>query len=140
MKITRLLEFDAAHRVYGHESKCANLHGHRYKVEIVAESDGLDSLGRVIDFSVLKTKIGGWIDNHWDHTTILFREDPGSEYAKALVVNKDLYLMTSNPTAENMAEHLLKDICPNILAGTGVKVTKVTVWETPNCKAEASYE
>lgn len=48
--VTRVLEFDAGHRVVNHESKCATLHGHRYKVEIVAAAPGLDSLGRVIDF------------------------------------------------------------------------------------------
>ena len=55
---TRRLCFEAGHRVYGHESKCANLHGHSYKVERGLRS-GAGRVGRVIDFSVLKEKIGG---------------------------------------------------------------------------------
>src|SRR5262249_14498003 len=51
---TRLLQFDAGHRVYQHEGKCANLHGHRYTAEITAQAEALDKIGRVIDFSVLK--------------------------------------------------------------------------------------
>ena len=30
---TRRIEFDAAHRVMGHEGKCKHLHGHRYALE-----------------------------------------------------------------------------------------------------------
>ena len=30
---TRRIEFDAAHRVMEHESKCRHLHGHRYAIE-----------------------------------------------------------------------------------------------------------
>ena len=30
---TRRIEFDAAHRILNHESKCKMLHGHRYVVE-----------------------------------------------------------------------------------------------------------
>jgi hypothetical protein len=37
-----------------------------------------------------------------------------------------------------MASYLLDVICPDLLAGAGVDVVKVLVWETPNCKAEAS--
>lgn len=136
--ITRRLEFDAGHRVFNHEGKCANLHGHRYVVEIVATAPQLDSLGRVIDFSILKGTIGQWIDDNWDHTTILFNKDEQAIQAvRWIVQNKAVFVSTFNPTAENMAEFLLREICPQLLAGTQVVVTKVIVHETPNCKAEA---
>ena len=61
---TRRLEFDAAHRVLRHESKCATLHGHRYRVDIEVSAPKPDSAGRAVDFSVLKTIIGGWIDRY----------------------------------------------------------------------------
>lgn len=135
---TRLLEFDAAHRVMNHESKCATLHGHRYKVEIEAVAEQLDSVGRVIDFSVLKSKIGSWIDERWDHTSIIYIEDILTlEGLNTIPKKKPIFLATWNPTAENMAHFLLKIICPELLQDTGVKVIRVTVWETPNCKAEA---
>ena len=67
---TRKIEFDSAHRVMKHESKCRHLHGHRYVAEITAAADGLDDLGRVIDFSVLKSVVGGWVDDAWDHGTL----------------------------------------------------------------------
>lgn len=134
---TRILEFDAAHRVVNHESKCATLHGHRYKIEITAEADKLDSIGRVIDFSVLKEKIGTWLDTNWDHTTILFSEDVETIKALRWIPHfKEPFVAPWNPTAENMAEYLLNDVCFKQLQDTGVLVTRVRVWETPNCYAE----
>lgn len=135
---TRRLEFDAGHRVMNHESKCATLHGHRYVVEVTATIAELDSIGRVIDFSVLKQKIGAWLDEHWDHTTILFDRDTVTiEALTRCPQYKPPAVVPFNPTAENMAMHLLSEICPTLLAGTGVVVTKVKIWETPNCSAEA---
>lgn len=135
--IMRTLEFDAAHRVMNHESKCANMHGHRYKVEIHARGD-LDPIGRVIDFSALKARIGGWLDTHWDHTTILHKDDPSAQawYDCVIPANKPIYLMPENPTAENMAQYLLDKCRDELMLGTGIEVWKVVVWETPNCKAE----
>jgi 6-pyruvoyltetrahydropterin/6-carboxytetrahydropterin synthase len=136
---TRRLEFDAAHRVMNHESKCATLHGHRYVIEITAEAEQLDSLGRIIDFSVLKAKVGTWMDREWDHTAIIYCEDEQTIQGLHNVPGfKPIFLSEFNPTAENMAEYLLKVICPRELEGTGVRVSRVRVYETPNCYADAT--
>jgi 6-pyruvoyltetrahydropterin/6-carboxytetrahydropterin synthase len=137
---TRILEFDAAHRVMGHESKCATLHGHRYKIEVTAEAASLDNLGRVIDFSVLKEKIGGWVDEHWDHTTIVFKDDLETIDGLGHIPSRKPYFLADwNPTAENMAFFLLSEVCPKVLENSGVRVRKVRVWETPNCYSDAEY-
>lgn len=139
IKCVRKLHFCAGHRVMGHESKCATAHGHNYYVHIFAESDELDSLGRVIDFSVLKHKIGGWIDEFWDHTFLVYQEDTEVIHAlKLMPRKKEPFICSFNPTAENMAQYLLNDVCPQQLSGTGVYVSKVIVYETDNCYAEAS--
>ena len=125
-----------------HESKCATLHGHNYVAWFDAEHEkGLDAIGRVIDFSVLKNKIGSWIDIFWDHNTIVFVKDV--ETIKALTSiprKKDPFLFDTNPTAENMADYLLKVVCPLVLKDTGVKVTKIKLYETENCYAEVSCD
>ena len=72
---TRRVQFCAGHRVMGHENKCAHLHGHNYVALITARADKLDSVGRVIDFSVIKQRVGGWIEQHWDHGFIIARND-----------------------------------------------------------------
>jgi 6-pyruvoyltetrahydropterin/6-carboxytetrahydropterin synthase len=139
IQAVRRIQFCSGHRVLNHESKCANLHGHNYVAMFYAEADDLDKIGRVIDFSVLKEKIGGWIDQHWDHTTLLFCEDRELlEISPAFEKNKKVFICDFNPTAENMAEFLLHQICPEVLADTPVVVTKVELWETENCKVEVS--
>jgi 6-pyruvoyltetrahydropterin/6-carboxytetrahydropterin synthase len=135
---TRRIEFDAAHRVMEHESKCKHLHGHRYAVEasFVAE-EGLDTLGRVIDFGVIKEKLGAWIDENWDHTTILYMKDKPLGDSIAGHTKQMIYYMPTNPTAENMAIYLKDAICPKLFTGTGVTCLKIKIFETPNCAAEA---
>lgn len=135
MQAVRRLQFCAGHRVLDHESKCANAHGHNYVAYFHAESQGLDKLGRVIDFSVLKERIGKWIDENWDHAFIVFKDD--RELIAALKDHK-LFALGQNPTAENMAQFLLDEICPEVLQGTGVEVVKVVLWETENCYVEAA--
>jgi 6-pyruvoyltetrahydropterin/6-carboxytetrahydropterin synthase len=133
----RRLEFDYGHRVYKHESKCRHTHGHRGVVEVTAQAPGLDDLGRIIDFSVLKEKIGGWIDENWDHNFIVFRNDTALVAALTHVEEgKKPFIADWNPTAENMGEYLLRVVCPKVLEGTRVQVTKVRLWETPNGSAE----
>lgn len=131
---TRRLQFASGHRIYKHESKCANVHGHNYVVEITAQAP-LDSLGRVIDFSVLKRCVGQWIDDFWDHGFIVYEKD--DEMLSALrVVGGKRFIMDSNPTAENMARFLLEVVCPQVLDGTGVTVVRILLRETENCWAE----
>lgn len=139
---TRRLQFCAGHRVMNHESKCANPHGHNYVVFITAIAPHLDAIGRVIDFSVLKEKVGGWIEEHWDHTFICFKDDMElmALLSAAPGRNKNIWTSPFNPTAEEMARYLLERVCPDVLQDTGVVVTKVVVHETENCYAEASLD
>lgn len=132
---TRKLEFDAAHRVKRHESKCKNLHGHRYVVEVTAEAPELDALGRVVDFGELKEKLGSWIDEHWDHQTILFAEDKALGEAIAAETGQSIFYLPENPTAENMAKYLLEVVCPTLFSEP-LKISKITLRETPNCWVE----
>ncbi|NBU05839.1 MAG: 6-carboxy-5,6,7,8-tetrahydropterin synthase, partial [Sphingobacteriia bacterium] len=54
IECSRKIDFDAGHRVIGHQNKCQYLHGHRYSLEITATALELDELGMVADFGVLK--------------------------------------------------------------------------------------
>ena len=154
----RRLQWCSGHRVMRHESKCAHPHGHNYVAWFHAEADALDEIGRVIDFSVLKESIGGWIDTYWDHGFLLHRDDDemteallafqrvaypslpehvGGIISLGLTSLPKVYKMPFNPTAENMARFLLEEVCPETLSGTGVRVIKVELWETENCMAKA---
>lgn len=137
---TRRISFCAGHRVHRHESKCRNLHGHQYEAELTAcgKTSPQDALGRVIDFSVLKERLGGWIDKQWDHGFIIDSADDEALTALRAVPGQKIYQMPENPTAENMAKHLLHDIAPLVLSDTAVEIVRVRLWETPNCYAEVS--
>ena len=77
--ITREIGIDAAHRVPTHGSKCASLHGHRYRIEVacrgVLAADG-EQTGMVVDFGFLKEEMMDVIDRWCDHGTILWIKDP----------------------------------------------------------------
>jgi len=118
---TRRLEFDAAHRILNHESKCKMLHGHRYALEASFSAKNLDDLGRVIDFGVVREVLGAWIDEHFDHNTILSIHDKDLGENIAKTTGQKIYYLSENPTAENIAKHLLNEICPKIFANFAVK-------------------
>ena len=130
---TRRLEFDAAHRIINHESKCKMLHGHRYVLEVTFTAKKLDDLGRVIDFGSVREVLGSWIDEHLDHNTILSIEDKKLGEKIASETGQKIYYLDENPTAENIASHLLEKICPRLFAQKDVKCVAIRLYETPNC-------
>jgi len=134
---TRKIEFDAAHRVMEHQSKCKMLHGHRYVIDATFVSKELDKLGMVIDFGVIKEILGGWVDKNWDHNTILNIEDKvlGDEISK--LTGQEIYYLRGNPTAENMAEYLRIEICPKLFLDKNITCKKIRLFETPNCYAQS---
>ena len=133
---TRRFEFDSGHRVMQHESKCRHVHGHRYAAEITVEADQLDEVGRVVDFGRVKEVVGWWIDENWDHAYI---GHPDDWVPRALVERGDarVYVMPEGkePTAENLAS-LLVSVAQGLLGSDHLRVVRVVLWETPNCKAE----
>ncbi len=132
---TKILKFDAGHRVVNHESKCRTLHGHEYKAEITCEGSSLDALGRVIDFGDIKKFVGAWIDEELDHNMILWDQDPNLKHIQQCDGLKTPHVVTFNPTAENLAEYILK--VGNTLLPIEIRIKKVRLWETSSCYAEA---
>jgi len=140
---TRRIQFCAGHRVMRHEGHCKHFHGHNYVAYFTAqcvEGNTLDSLGRVIDFSVLKERIGGWIETNWDHGFLVWEDDNEALEALKMVGDQKIYQTPFNPTAEQIASFLLNEVCPLLLRDTGVRVVMVKVEETENCHAIASIK
>ncbi len=137
---TRRIEFDSAHRIIGHENKCKLLHGHRYVMEVTFVANSLDDLGRVIDFGDIKKILGSWVDDNLDHNTILSINDKELGDKISQITGQKIYYMQQNPTAENIAKHLLEDICPKIFLNYKIKCIAVKIYETPNCSAEVNIK
>jgi 6-pyruvoyltetrahydropterin/6-carboxytetrahydropterin synthase len=76
--IIKEIGIDAAHRVPLHNSKCRNIHGHRYTIyaEIAGDlfKEGPQS-NMVLDFSFLKELLMAHIDATCDHGIILASDD-----------------------------------------------------------------
>ena len=143
LTVVRRVDFCAGHRLLGHEGKCAALHGHNYAAEfhVSPERPGtLDAVGRVIDFAAIKDRLKGWIDAHWDHGFLLWAEDAAALAAVRSVEPHKVFVLPANPTAEVMAGYLLETVCPDALAGLGVRCRRVDLWETPNCRAVAELD
>jgi 6-pyruvoyltetrahydropterin/6-carboxytetrahydropterin synthase len=143
VSITRYHDFCAGHRVVGHEGACSKLHGHNYRVHFTvapfandkSRSNGLDSVGRVLDFSQINELLCQWLETNWDHKTLLWDKD---ELLRCFF-NPDIYILgivyvPFNPTAENMGLYLLKVVGPAQLPAD-VVLTKVVIEETRKCSA-----
>ncbi len=138
---TRFHDFSYGHRVVGHEGKCAGLHGHNGRVHFTCHAAALDAVGRVIDFSVINECLCQWVEQHWDHKMLLWDEDLFTQFrlpdVEDTALRDSIVLLDFNPTAENLAHHLLHVIGPIRLAGTGVELVHVVFEETRKCSVTA---
>lgn len=133
----RYHDFCAGHRVAGHENKCAHLHGHNYRVHFKVAAPELDSVGRILDFSVIKERLCEWLEDNWDHKFLLWEYDPLHSDLIKLVPN-DIITVPFNPTAENMAKYLVEEVAVDQLAGTGCVLIECKIEETRKCSATYS--
>lgn len=130
--ITRKIEIDAGHRIPLHDSKCKNVHGHRYVIEATVSGSLVQEgpqEGMILDFSFLKRDMMNVIHFYCDHVTILTMKDPIFRYfipneqweqyweMVGSVIHEHgwfqdtitnfgaVYILPVVPTAENLAEH-----------------------------------
>ena len=160
-KVKRYHDFSYGHRVVGHEGKCRHLHGHNGRIHFVCESEyqenikkGLDSIGRVIDFGEVKSRLCMWLEENWDHKFLAWDKDSliirlsdaalewhdencttSKDYfdEESKLFDQSIVFVPFNPTAENMAEYLVEVIGPQQLKDTGIKLVEVTIDETQKC-------
>lgn len=129
--------FDSAHFLSGYNGKCANIHGHRWTVEVKIKGDGLQQTGEkkgmLIDFGDLKKTVKELADSY-DHA-LIYESGSLRENTLAALIDENFRLIevSFRPTAENFAKHFY-----DILSGQELEISSVTVYETPdNC---AVYE
>ena len=128
---TRYHDFCYGHTVHEHESKCAHLHGHNGRVTFYCEAPELDSVGRVIDFSVIKSTLCEWLEENWDHRFLVYSADPRAATLQSM--DSTVVVVPFNPTAENLARHLLTVVGPEVLKDTPVTLKRVDFEETRKC-------
>lgn len=187
--VIRSHEICAGHRVVGHESKCRHLHGHNYvfhfKVQPLPEVNSvaigkatrtpkgykptyrdvkspgaLDAVGRVVDFSVVKTTLCQWLEDNWDHKFLHWKKDLLIEGLKEVLARDCIHInpffegtetvlerdafrdslvpLPFNPTAENLAQYMVDVIGPQLLSEHGVELVSCVIEETSKCHVEYS--
>jgi 6-pyruvoyltetrahydropterin/6-carboxytetrahydropterin synthase len=145
--ISRKGNFDSGHRVMNEFMKCFNIHGHTYLYELTFSFENMEEIGYAIDFKEIKRVGCQWIDDILDHGMILNPHD-----TKLIETTRDygtkLWLMSlngkdkyCNPSVENISrevflamEILFDEVYKN--TKTGLKIHRVTIYETPNCWTE----
>lgn len=124
--ISKQFQFDAWHRITIHTWKCANIHGHRYKVIIILEGP-IQENWMVTDFENLR-RIKNRIDKNWDHAYICHSTD---KYGK--IMKEDwlkIFDLWKEPTAENMTQYLF-----HLIKKKEKMLYSVEIYETPNSSA-----
>lgn len=132
LTIEKRLEIDAGHRLMNHESRCANVHGHRYAFTIIVSAPDLDAVGRVVDFGVIKERVGGWLNTNWDHKFIGQAGDP--ILGLLVEAKQPCSIIDRPPTAENLAR-IVYEVAKEVLPAPLV-VVAVRCQETPTSVAE----
>lgn len=126
--------FDSAHFLKGYDGKCANMHGHRWRVvaeigaETLIESGHLE--GMIVDFGDLKSDLKALADD-MDHK-LIYQTGTLKETTIACLKEEgfELYEVEGRPTAENMSKFFY-----DALKSKGYHVIRVEVFETPNNSA-----
>jgi 6-pyruvoyltetrahydropterin/6-carboxytetrahydropterin synthase len=145
--ITRKLEFDAGHRIPDHKSQCRNLHGHRYTLEItlvgaVIEEEGSSDNGMIMDFSDVKALAKEHLVDIWDHAFLVYAKDNAVRSFLATIPDHKTVVIEKIPTVENLAStafDTLRTVYQDRY-GTGLRLQKLVLHETPNCWAEITAD
>lgn len=133
--ISKVIEFDAGHRVPLHESKCKNPHGHRYKVKATVRgeliTEGPES-GMVRDFGIIKELLTKRVHDVYDHGFMVYADDHEMDVFVNLCVKNNWKCIITDfiPTAECLAKDIfisLEDALPGLMS--------IEVHETPTSVA-----
>lgn len=140
--VTRHIDISCGHRLTGHPGKCANLHGHNYRISVTF-SGPLNEDGMVVDFGDIKLYFDHWLKSNWDHRFLIWDRDPDYGLLKDIDPS-GVVGVPFNPTAEAMAHYLMQnwdilldDMRRDEKYCNEVQLTDVEVQETEKCSAFA---
>lgn len=142
MKVTKEITFDVAHMLSYYEGKCANLHGHTYRLQVTLEGNVGDVSHMVLDFNILKEVLNESVMDVFDHAVVfsdfkLRNEAENELYAWAETYEKKYAVIPNGKTTcEDMAPYIKQLISENLLSKQITAFVSVRLWETPTSFAE----
>lgn len=89
-EVKKRIEVSAAHRLeLSYDSKCTQMHGHNWIIDVYLRADELNCDGMVMDFTHIKRAV----QDKFDHK----------------IINE---VVDFNPTAENLAKYICDSLAP----------------------------
>ena len=143
--IRRWVETDTGHRVPNHSSKCAHLHGHRYRFaaeisgKLVGDPEAPDD-GMVLDFSDVSRILTEEIHDVVDHAFLIQDTDAaGLAACEAMGPDHRTVILPFPPTAEHLAAWAYARVAKALHESYGdrLRLEALHVRETP--KSWATY-
>ncbi len=131
------VECDVAKRLAEFIGPCSNLHGYHIAIEATFTSKKRGKSGEVIDYYKLKELLGNWINKNWDHNTLLNKKDKKLGDAISNITGQKVFYFDGDPSAENIGEYVLKEVCPRLFSKLGVTCINVRVYDNPGAFVEA---
>lgn len=118
IRVSKEFDFEMAHALDGHDGKCHNIHGHTYGLRVTFSGEPIDAPetpkdGMVIDFTDLKRIVKTNVVDVFDHALVL-RDNSRFLGIVTSENNPRLMLVTYQPTAEKLLEHMVAIITENL--------------------------
>ena len=137
----RFGQITTGHRQWRDKGHCSYVHGYGRYVRLTFEAIELDERGWVMDFGDLRD-VKKWIEDEWDHRTLIAADDPVIPELKALEkvggINLNILPKGYLPGIEESCRYLYDKLNPMIQRKTNnrVEITRVEIWETEKNQAE----
>ncbi len=147
MYIIKSIEWDMGHRIPNHDSKCKNLHGHRYRLEATFEgkmntAKGAPKEGMVLDFADLKSMLITEVHDVCDHGFMYSAED--KKIADFFRLNQDFKAIKVPfiPTAENIVQWIYAKLSKKLKKNHAGRLSlkRLELWETPTSRVAFENE
>jgi 6-pyruvoyltetrahydropterin/6-carboxytetrahydropterin synthase len=109
--------FAAAHQLTMVGSKCENMHGHNWRIEVYVTGEKLNAGGVLVDFGEIKVHLAEVMEK-LDHKFL----------------NELEYFSEGNPSSENIAYFVATELQTR-MDNSSARISKVTAWESDDACA-----
>ena len=109
--------FAAAHQLTMVGSKCENMHGHNWRIEVYVTGEKLNAGGVLVDFGEIKAHLAD-VMKKLDHKFL----------------NELEYFVDGNPSSENIACFVATELQTRI-DNSSARVSRVAAWESDDACA-----
>lgn len=135
LRVTKIFDFETAHALWGYDGKCANIHGHSYKLTVsisghVIQDNTHVKNGMIIDFSDLKKIVKSNVVSIFDHALLVNGNTPHAKYAEVENGFSQIILCDYQPTCENMLIDMVKRILKGLPNHISLKYARLQETDT----------